>query len=330
MPATLPRRAVFGFGLALAARQTAAAGRQQPDAAATWPDRPVRLINPSGPGSGIDLIARFLGEGLARRLGQPFPVENRPGAESMLAAETHARAEPGTSLLLASASVAGAVPLIHERVPYDPAALVPVTATAAEFLCLAVPAALPVTSLAELVAHVRERPGTLGYYCVPGFIELSFRLFQRERGLDMTYVAYRGSPAAVLDLVAGRIQLAVAPLTPALGPIREGRLRPLAVTAASRAPTLPAVPTTAEAGFPDLHTEAVIALYGWRGMGEALRDRLGAEAGVVLRDPAVAERLRAAGMLPRPGTAAELVEVIAAQRARAEAAVRVFGTRPAG
>jgi tripartite-type tricarboxylate transporter receptor subunit TctC len=335
-PAVLSRRATLGLGLAAFALHgrgaaPARAAASSPDAA--WPDRPVRLITPGGPGSGIDLIARLLGEGLARRLGQPFPVENRPGAESVLAAEAHTRARPGEALLLASATVASTVPLVHERVPYDAADLVPVTAAATEFLCLLVPETLPVTSVAEFLDHARARPGALNWFAVPGLTgltALSFRLLMRERGLDLTYVAYRGSPPAVLDLIAGRLQAAFLPLTAALGPIREGRLRPLAVTAGRRAPALPEVPTAAEAGFPELQVEAVIALFGWRGITEALRERLAAEAGAVLREPAVAERLRAGGMLPSPGTPAELAAAIAAQRARAEAAVRVFGVPAPG
>jgi tripartite-type tricarboxylate transporter receptor subunit TctC len=152
----------------------------------------------------------------------------------------------------------------------------------------------------------------------------------RDRGLDMTYAAYRTTPAAVLDLAAGRIQMAIVPLVVMLGPLREGRIHALAVATSVRAPFLPDVPTVREAGFAELEADAVLGLFGWRGMPDAVRDRLAAAAMAVMAEPVAQERLRAAGVLLRPGGPAAFAEAIATNKARAEAAVRIVGPRPPG
>jgi tripartite-type tricarboxylate transporter receptor subunit TctC len=324
---TVSRRVVLTFGAASTAGGTAV----QAQSAVAWPDRPVRVINPAGPGSDIDLIARILAEGLAVRLGQPFPVENRPGAESVLAAEAHTTARPGDTLLVAASSIVGIVPLLHEgRLPYNPQDLVPVATLSTGVLCLAVPATLPETTLAALLARVRASPGALNWSSIPGLNQLTFRLYLRERGLDMTYVAYRTMPAVVLDLAAGRVHLAIVPLVVMLSLMREGRIRALAVASTERAPFLPDTPTVREAGFPELEADAVIGLFGWRGMSEVLRDRLAADAMAVMAESTAQERLRAARVLLRPGGPAAFAEAIATSKSRAEAAVRVLGPQPPG
>jgi tripartite-type tricarboxylate transporter receptor subunit TctC len=316
----LPRRGL----LALAAGLPFAAARAE---APAWPVRPVRLICSASPGAGIDLLARLLGQGLARRLGQPFPVENRAGAGMLLAGEAHAQARPGDAVLLAPTGIASTVPFTQPgRLPYDPEAdLVPVGLVASEYLCIAVPGGAPARSLAELVAAARAQPGELAWYSVPGLMELAWRAFLQEARLDMPYVAYRGSPAAVLDLAAGRFQAAILPLTPALGAIRAGDLRALAITGSARAPALPAVPTVEEAGFPALRYDSLTGLFGWRGMAEEVRDRLAAAVEAVLRETPQDDRLAAAGMTVQPGSPAGLAAVIAAQRLRVQAAVRAMG-----
>lgn len=165
------RRQALLLGALLVSR--GAAAQERP-----WPERPVRLINSGAPGSGIDLMARLIAEGLAQRFGQPFTVENRPGAGSVLAAQTHAQARPGETLLLGATGIASTVPFTFSgRLPYDPDAdLVPIAIPASEFLCWAVNAELPVRSLGELVDHARMRPGSLNWNSVPGFVELDTRL----------------------------------------------------------------------------------------------------------------------------------------------------------
>lgn len=319
------RRVALGAGFALAL----GAGRAKAQGGRAWPDRQVRLINSGAPGSGIDLVARLLSDGLARHFGQPFPVENRPGAGSVLAAQTHAAARPGESLLLGATGMASTVPYtFNGRLPYDAETdLVPVAVLASEFLCHAVHAAVPAPNLGALLDLMKARPGALNWNSVPGYVELDTRRFLHERALDATFVAYQGSPPAVLDLAAGRLQFAVLPLTPLLGAIREGQVRPLAVTSGIRSPILPEVPTVAEAGVEDLLYEPFTGLFGWRGMPDAVRDQIAAASRPVLANAAAADRLAQAGILARQGNAAELAQVIATQRAKVQAAVRLVGLR---
>lgn len=293
-------------------------------ALAAWPERPVRLITSGAAGSGLDLAARILAEGFSRRLNQPFTVENRPGANMLLAGEAHAQARPGEALLLAPSTIASVVPFTHPgRLPFDPVAdFVPVAVAAREFLCLAAHAGLP-GAIENLPALLAARGDVINWYSVPGFMELAFRLFQRRRGLDVTYVAYRGSPPAVLDLAAGRIQLAILPLTPLQGAIAEGRVRPLAVTSSERAPSLPAVPGMAEAGLPELAYDPATGLFGWRGMAGGQRAELAALAATIMAE--AAERLASAGMLAGGGGPETLGSLVATQTLRVREALAVLG-----
>ncbi len=321
---TLSRRTLGGQilgGLLLAAPALA-----QPQPA--WPTRPVRLLNTGAPGSGIDLVARLLSEGLASRLGQPFPVENKPGADGILAGEAHAQARPGESLLLCGTGLASVAPLLRASMPFAAEALAPVATTGREFMVLVVPGNQPVPDLPALLAQARARPGDLAWFAVAGLPDLAFRLFLRDQGLDMTHVAYRASPPAALDLAAGRIHAALLPLTPVKALLQEGRLRALAVASRRRAPDLPQVPTTAEAGFPGLLAESVIGLFGWPGLAAAGRQALAATAGAVLAEPATASRMLAAGILPAPDGPAALAEVVASQQAQARTAMAAVGLHP--
>lgn len=319
----LDRRSLLTAAAALAAL---------PARAAEWPDRPVRLLNTGAPGSGIDLVARVLGEGLARHYRQPFPVENRPTGGMIPAGEAHATARAGESLLVAATGIASTLPFTAPaRLPFDPLAdLVPVAILASEFLGVAVPAASPAQTLPALLDRARAQPGALNWYCVPGYMELNFRLFLREQGMDAQHVSYRGSPPAVLDLVAGRLDFAIVPLTPALSAWQEGKLRMLAVTNTMRAPRMPEVPTAMQAGVPALGYDPYTALFGWRGMAAAQQAALAGAATETMRGAEARERLGQAGLLTQGGSPAALAEVIAAQRARMEQAIRVIGRPEAG
>ena len=319
------RRAAIGSGLGL----LIGARPAFPQGERAWPDRPVRLVNSGAPGSGIDLLARLLAEGFSQRFGQAFPVDNRPGAGSVLAAQTHATARPGESLLLGATGMASTVPYtFNGRLPYDPDGdLVPVAIAGSEFLCLVAHADLPAADLGALIRLMEARPGALNWNSVPGYADLDMRLFLHRRGLQASFVGFRGSPPAVLDLAAGRLHFAVLPLTPLLGSIREGKLRPLAVTSSTRAPAMPEVPTVAELGFEDLRYDPFTGLFGWRGMQENQRESIASAVAAILSDPATANRLQQAGIVARHGAAAELAAVIEAQRSKVREAVRVVGAQ---
>jgi tripartite-type tricarboxylate transporter receptor subunit TctC len=318
------RRAALSLAIAALGGRVA---RSQP---AGGPFRPARMIVPFPAGTSLDLAARTVAEGLARRRGHPIAVENRAGADGVLGAEAFARARPGEALLYSINAVVTVAPLLADRLPYDPDAdLVPVHPGATDFIGLTVPEALPVRSVADLVEQARARPGALNWYA-PGAGYLAFRNFMRAAGgLDMAYVAYRGSPPALLDLAAGRIHAALTPLGAAMPLLREGRLRLLAVANPSRSPVVPEAPTAAEAGFPALEMEGAHGLFGWRGMPEEARAELARQAAEALAEPAAAGRLRAAGMEPRAATTpAAFAAELAKTRAHWAALARDSGAKP--
>ena len=270
--------------------------------------------------------------GLSRRRGHPIAVDTRAGADGAIAAEAFARIIPrGEALFFTWGGVLTVTPLMNERVGYDPwSDFVPVSTGADDLFAVSTAPDLPAGTLQDLVAHARERAGALNWYASPGEPWLTFRAFLRGAGLDMAYVSYRDAPAALLDLAAGRIQVALTPLAPALPLARERRIRLLASTTRERPPAVLDLPTTAEAGMPDFRLEGLLGLSGWRGMPEALREELSAQARATLAEPATAERLRAAGMAARGSTPAEYMAELAAHRAHWAALVREFGAKPAG
>ena len=324
VPAPRTRRAALG----LSAAAIASAALRSPAARADGAPRPTRMIHPAAVGSAPDVAARLLAEALARRRGHPIAVEGRTGADGTLAAAAFAQAQPGEALFFTFSDVLTVAPLMHERVPYDPAAdFTPVSVAADDFFAVSVGPATPARSLAELVALARDRPGALNWYASPGTPYLAFRAFLRDAGIEMTYVSYRGAPPALLDLAAGRIHAALTPLAPALPLAREGRVRPLATTTGERPPAAPDLPTTAEAGMPSFRITGLLGLLGWRGMPDAVRDELSAQVRAAVAEPATAERFRAAGMAPRGSTPAEYAAELAESRARWAILAREFGAR---
>jgi tripartite-type tricarboxylate transporter receptor subunit TctC len=317
-PTTTRRRAALGLVLA--------AGAPRPSAASG----PSRMIVPVPPGTSPDTAARLLAERLSRRRGHPLVVENRTGGDGIVGAAAFAQARPGEALFFGMADLLTVAPLAGDPLPYDPDGdLVPVSSGATDFFVLSVPSAMPVRTLAEFVGHARARPGELNWAGPARTAAFpAFRAFLRSAGLDMAFVPYRGGPQALLDLAEGRIQAVVSTLAAALGAARGGRVRMLATAARARAPAVPDLPTTAEAGFPDFWVEGLLGLFGWRGMPETERDVLSAQACEVLAEPAVAERFGAAGMLARGSTPAAFAAEIAEHRTRWTALAREFGVGP--
>jgi tripartite-type tricarboxylate transporter receptor subunit TctC len=296
-----------------------------------WPERRVRVITPATPGSSLDLIARVVAERLAARWGQPVVVEGRPGADGIPALEAMLATRPGEALFLANHGVMTVTPILHPRLGFDPLAeLPPVVDLTSDQFGLVVPAILPARDLAEFVALARTRPGALNYTAAMGPPYLAMRAFLRDAGLELVHVAYRGAGAAVVtELLAGRLHALMAPLAPVVGAVRDGRLRLLAITGQERAPAVPEAPTSAEQGFPDFRQEGIHGIFGWKGMPEALRGRIAAEAAAVVADPALAERLRAAGLLVRRGGTPEgFAATLAEQRGRWSRLAQEFGVVP--
>ena len=269
-------------------------------AAAQWqPTRSIRLVVGFTPAGTTDIAARILAERLTQRLGQSVLVENRPGAGGNVGADVVAKSEPDGHTLLMQTISSGAInyPLYGARMPIRPEDL------AAVGLLLRVPNAIfvnnavPVTTLAELVALLRARPGQLniGSSGIGTSLHMTGELLKLATGVEITHVPFRGSGPMLQEMIAGRIEVGVDNLPSVIGHLREGRLRPLAVTTAARSPALPNVPTCAEAGFPAIEATAWFGVQAPARTPPAVIGRLGAEINAVVQDPVSWARLAELG-----------------------------------
>jgi len=299
-----------------------------PVSAEQWPQRPVRFIVPLGAGSGTDISARLVGERLSQRWGQPVVIENRPGGDSFVAISGFLGANDDHTLLYAGMGTFTAHPYLHDKLPYDPADIVPVAGVSHIVVALAVPVSLKINSLAELVTLARAQPGKLNSAAVPGVTDFIFSGFLKSAGLEMARVPYRDINMAVGDLAEGRLQVIMVSLSMVLPQVQAGKVKLLAVTSRERVPIVPNVPTVAEAGYPMLRLEGLVGLYGLKTMSAELRERIAADVKAVSADPMIATRLAASGQLLNPRTPAEYAAAVEDQRAQVEAIAKTVDLKP--
>jgi tripartite-type tricarboxylate transporter receptor subunit TctC len=298
-------------------------------AAADWPERSVHMVVPAAPGGSIDLAARLFAEQLTQRWGRPVVVDNRPGADGIIAVQALLQASDGHTLLLTFPGVVTVVPLLHERLPYDPVGdLVPISSIANDFLTVAVTPALSIESLEGLVKLARTQPGRLNWAAAPGAPYLTFLEFQRRARVELAYVPYRSPVLALPDLMAGQIQVAVTPLSSALALARDGKLKLLVVTTPQRLAAAPEIPAADEAGYPELIIEAPLGLFGPKGISPDLRERIAADVQAVATEPTIIRQLEAIGMLAKASKPADYAAILLEQRARWAALARAYGVQP--
>jgi tripartite-type tricarboxylate transporter receptor subunit TctC len=287
----------------------------------------MMIPGPAGAGA-IDLVPRLIADPMAEELGQPVVAENRPGAGGILAAEAVTRAPPdGHVLLVGSVSHIVYAFVLAGRPPLDPFVdFAPVARLTIDHWLVVVPPSLGANTLAELVAVARTRPQGLNY-AIPGVgtsQHIQGERVRRRLGIEATAIPYRGD--TVPDLIAGRLDFAVLP-SPQLAPhVAAGRLRGLAVLSEARLPTLPEVPTIAEAGYPALRYNAGISLFATGGTPEPMVARLNAEVNAALRLPAVRTRFAALGLETPQTTPAEAADFLRGLMAVQDAmSIEIFG-----
>ena len=273
-----------------------------------YPSRPVRIIVPSPPSGGTDIVARVLASHFSSALGQQFFVENKPGAGNVIGIEAAARAAPDGYTLLVTASTIALNSVLYKKVPYDPVRdFAPITLAATAPNILVVNPKLPIKSVADLIAAAKAKPGELSYG-TPGIgtsPHLCMELFKSMAGIDLQHVPYKGTAAAVMDVIGGQIQVAFATALTAKPLIDSGRLRALAVSGPRRVAALPDVPPVAEAGVPGYEAMQWYGLLAPAGTPAAIIERLHREAMVALRSPEMKTRLAADGAEPLGTTPAE-------------------------
>jgi tripartite-type tricarboxylate transporter receptor subunit TctC len=254
-----------------------------------YPARPVEMIVPFAAGGGSELLARLISDGLARRLGQPFIVLNRPGANTNLGTLSAVRSKPdGYTLLIASVGLA-ANPSLYKKLAFEPQTdLEPITLIANSPTVLAVPPVLPVNTLPEFIAYAKARPGELNYgsYGVGSGPHLATELFQGKTGIKMVHVPYGGGGPAAVGAMTNQVQALFSSVLPVLGMIRAGTLKAIAIASDRRSELLPEVPTFTESGL-DYRTGTWFGLLAPAKTPPGIIDLLHSTTVAVLRDRGV-------------------------------------------
>jgi len=321
---TAPRRPLLAALLALPSL-----ARAQP----AYPSRPIRLITINAAGGMVDAMLRLLAERMAGALGQPVLVENRPGANGLVAAEATTRAAPdGYAILVANGTTFTTVPFLQANLPYDPVAgFTPIGRVLISGAVLAAPAAAPFTDLAGLRgwAMAQKDPVTYGTWGIGSGAHLFGQVLRRRYGLPLEHVPYRGEQLALTDLVAGRVGLTFCTAFGARPQVEAGAIRPLGVTGSARSPIFPALPSFGEQGIAGCDLDIFAAAWGPPGLPPAIVERLHAALTQAIDDPGVQQRMREVGQLPAPSTPAELTALIARETPRWRELIDLAGLRPA-
>jgi tripartite-type tricarboxylate transporter receptor subunit TctC len=265
--------------------------------AADYPTGPISMIVPFSPGGSSDTVARIIGNEVSKELGQPIIILNRSGAGGNIGFEMAARALPdGYTLLMASSPLAVNVSLYH-NLGYDPIKdFAPISLVAMQPNLLVVNPELPVKTLAELIAYAKANPGKLNFGSsgIGTSQHLAGELFKRGAGVDMVHVPYRGD--AMVDLMAGRLQMMFETLPVSLAYVQSGRLRAIAITVDERSKMLPNVPTVSEAGLPGFVSRGWLGVAAPANTPKPIIDRLNAAIRKALETPSVADRLTELGL----------------------------------
>jgi tripartite-type tricarboxylate transporter receptor subunit TctC len=313
---------LIGAGGSLAAAHAARA--QAPG----WPTRAVKIIVPVAAGTATDITARVFGERLAPRWGQPVVVENKPGADGLIALGSFVAGRDDHTLLFSFSTAVSLNPMIHEKLPYDPAIdLVPVTTTSEVLFGIAAHRGLGTASLGALAALAQAQPGKLNWAAAPGLPRFVLERHFRERNLDLAYVGYQQTNAAVTDLGEGRLQVMIASLGTLWPVVEANKAKVVVIAAEGRAAMLPEVPSAIEAGFPDLAVPAVGCVYGWKGMTPTLRDRLAADIDRAAQDAGLVAQLGRVGQSIRRSTPGDLAALLARQRVELEPLAKLIVER---
>jgi tripartite-type tricarboxylate transporter receptor subunit TctC len=275
-----------------------------------WPQRPVRLVVPYGPGSSPDVMARILAERLAPRLGQPVVVENRAGAGGNVGTGAVARATPdGHTLVISTNGPLVNNTVLYSKLPYDPfRELAPVILAGGQANVCAVRADAGIGSMKELVAAMRARPGSFNFSSigVGSLSHLGVELLKVRTGSFAVHIPYPSSPAAITAVLQGDVQFSCVPAVAVMPQVRAGRLRALAVSTGTRSALMPEIPTLKEAGFPDVEAVAWMAVLAPAGTPADVIGRLNREMNAVLALPEVRERMHSQYMEPIGGSPEQL------------------------
>lgn len=273
-----------------------------PARAEDYPNRPITIVVPTGPGGGMEMVARLLAPKLEQSLGKPFVIENRPGAGTNIGAAAVARAAPdGHTLLMATSSTMAINASVFKSLPFDPVKdLMPVVLYARVPFVLVVNPSFPAQTAPELVKLAKDKPGTLSFGTsgTGTASHLFAELFKTQTGIEVTHVPYKSMTQPLNDVLGGHLHFMFSDLSPSLPLIRDGKLRALGVTSATRVPTANELPTLAETGIAGYEAVAWLMVVTRAGLPPAILDRLHSELKALLAQPEIKQQIARYGMIP--------------------------------
>lgn len=301
--------------------------------AQSFPSKPIKIVVPFPPGGPVDGLARALGRELGDSLGQPVIVENKPGANTIIAADQVARSAPdGHTLLLTTDSTVSINPLIYSKLPFDPQTdLMPVTVLTHVPEYLVVRADLPVNTLQEFIALAKSKPGALNYgsFGKGSSAHLEFEAFRAAAGVNIVHIPYKGAAEVYPAMLAGQIDAAITSPVAPLPHIRAGKLKALAVMGERRTTLLPEVPTFTEAGVPGFDVNSWFGLLAPGKTPAPIIERLAAETAKVVTKPQFRERyIEAIGLLAAPHGTAYFTKLLESDREKYAKYVKAANLKP--
>ena len=301
--------------------------------AQAWPTKPIRLVIPFPAGGATDIVGRLLAQKLGPALGQQVVVDNKPGAGGTLGADIVAKAAPdGHTILLATSSTHSIGPALNPKLPYDAFRdFTPVAHVASAPSVLVVGRDFPAQTTQELVALLKKNPGkyNFGSSGIGTYPHLAAEMFKwRAGGLFVVHIPYRGTGLVITDLVAGQIAFLMDSIVSAQPHIRDGKVRPLAVSGAQRSPSLPNVPTFAEAGVPNMELANWFGFFAPPGTPADIVQRLNRELNGVVRSAEIVERLGNVGAVAASGTPEQFGKLVRDEHEAWKALIARAGIKP--
>ena len=297
-----------------------------------YPVKPIRIVVPYPAGGGIDVMSRLLGQQLSQRLGQPVVIENKPGAGTIVAAESVARAAPdGHTLLMTTDATITINPHLYAKLPYDPVKdFAPITQLVSLNQLLLAHSDVAASNLKELISLAKSQPNKLNYasYGSGSQPHLAMEMLKSQAGIELTHVPYKGIPQAVPAAIANEVQMTFSGAASSLAHLKSGRLKALAIGGKNRLALLPDVPTFAEQGFPDIPSNAWFGLFAPAGTPRDVIAKLHLEISRIVKDPEFQQReVLAKGYESVMSTPQEFASFLTADSVRNARAVKISGAK---
>ena len=293
-----------------------------------YPTKPIRIVVGFPPGGGNDIIARMVGAKMQESWGQSVVIDNKPGANSIIAAELVAKSAPDGYTLLVNATGGMSVnPVLYAKLPYDPLRdFVPISMVGSFPLVLAVNPSVPANSVQELVAYAKANPGKLNYSAGSTAFQVATEMFKQMTGVDVRHIPYKGSAASITAVIAGDVQMTIVDTPPLVPQLKGGKVRAIAVTSAKRSAAMPDLPAIAES-VPGYEMVLWRGVFAPAGTAREVAEKLNAEVVRIVGLPDIREKLGGLGVEPIGNTSEQMADWIRREIARYGPGVKAAGIK---